>query len=71
MKGCRVRSSRPPNVRDCLLDGLNDVSPNSEKECDHETGSRHRPSSGTDDGPESVNAEWYVLSRILLVNYTS
>jgi len=35
IKGCRVRSSRPPNVRDCLFDVLNDVSPISGKECDH------------------------------------
>jgi hypothetical protein len=46
---------------------LNDLSPVSEQKYDHETGS-HRPSSGTDNGPEFVNTEWYVLGRILLVS---
>jgi hypothetical protein len=46
---------------------LNDVSPIPEQNCDHETGSRHRPSSGTDYGPEFLNTEWYVLGRVLNV----
>ena len=70
IKGCRVRSSGSPNVRECMY-LLDDVSPISEKECDHETGSRNSTCSGTDDSPEFVNTEGYVLSRILLVSYTA
>jgi hypothetical protein len=62
-----VHSSCPPTIRDfvCMLD---EISPISEQQCDHETGSGHRHGSGTEDGPELLDTEWYVLGRVLLVS---